>query len=179
MSRAVGRGAQLMLGVAPDTRGLLPDSDVLRLNEFGAAIHSLQTGNLALQHLPTTPEAAAALDGNTDTFWSAPPWLSPFHVGGQPGQTSRHRPGHVDGMARRRPTRREICGRGMGRAKGWKTVASGQAIGHEKIDRFTPVIASRIRLNILSSSQEAHIREFQVYSDAPPDKVKPEAKSSD
>jgi len=63
--------------------------------------------------------------------------------------------------------------------KAWKTVASGQAIGHEKIDRFTPVIASRIRLNILSSSQEAHIREFQVYSDAPPDKVKSEAKSSD
>ena len=71
--QSVGRGAQLMLGVAPDNRGLLPDSDVARLKEFGAAIHSLQMGNLALQHLPTTPEAAAALDGNTDTFWSAPP----------------------------------------------------------------------------------------------------------
>jgi alpha-L-fucosidase len=50
----------------------------------------------------------------------------------------------------------------------WKTVASGQAIGHEKIDRFPAVVASRIRLNILSSTQEAHIREFQVYGDAPP-----------
>jgi alpha-L-fucosidase len=48
----------------------------------------------------------------------------------------------------------------------WKSVASGQAIGHEKIDRFAPVSASRIRLNILSSSQEAHIREFQVYGDS-------------
>jgi len=47
----------------------------------------------------------------------------------------------------------------------WKSVASGQAIGHEKMDRFPPVMASRIRLNILSSSQEAHIREFQIYSD--------------
>src|SRR5580700_8253620 len=70
---SVGRGAQLMLGLAPDTRGLLPDSDVARLKEFGAAIHRLQTGNLALQHLPTNAEAAAALDGNPDTFWSAPP----------------------------------------------------------------------------------------------------------
>src|ERR1700728_2881043 len=71
--QTVGRGAQLMLGLAPDTRGLLPDSDVARLKEFGAAIHRLQTGNLALQHLPTNAEAAAALDGNPDTFWSAPP----------------------------------------------------------------------------------------------------------
>ena len=51
--------------------------------------------------------------------------------------------------------------------KTWKSVASGQAIGHEKMDRFAPVITSRIRLNILSSSQEAHIREFQVYGDGP------------
>jgi alpha-L-fucosidase len=47
---------------------------------------------------------------------------------------------------------------------------AGQAIGHQKIDRFAPVSASRIRLNILSSSQEARIREFQVYSDAPASK---------
>jgi alpha-L-fucosidase len=35
--KTVGRGAQFMLGVAPDNRGLLPDSDVKRLEEFGAA----------------------------------------------------------------------------------------------------------------------------------------------
>jgi alpha-L-fucosidase len=51
---------------------------------------------------------------------------------------------------------------------GWKSVASGQAIGHEKVDCFPPVTASRIRLNFLSSSQEGHIREFQVYSNTPP-----------
>ena len=34
----VGRGGQLMLGLAPDRRGLLPEEDVKRLEEFGAAI---------------------------------------------------------------------------------------------------------------------------------------------
>jgi alpha-L-fucosidase len=160
----VGRGAQLMLGVAPDSRGLLPDSDVARLKEFGAVIHRLQTGNLALQHLPATPEAAAALDGNTDTFWSAP--LGSHH---SVLEVDFAKPISID-----RVTTMEWLNDGqhvekyvielwMGNA--WKSVASGQAIGHEKIDRFPPVIASRIRLNILSSSQEAHIREFQVYSD--------------
>jgi len=39
--KTVGRGAQLMLGLAPDKRGLLPDSDVARLHEFGAAIRRI------------------------------------------------------------------------------------------------------------------------------------------
>ena len=46
---------------------------------------------------------------------------------------------------------------------GWTEVARGQAIGHKRIDRFAPVTASRVRLNILSSSAEAHIREFQLF----------------
>jgi alpha-L-fucosidase len=162
--QSVGRGAQLMLGLAPDSRGLLPDPDVARLKEFGAAIQRLQTGNLALQHLPTTPEAAAALDGSPDTFWSAPPG-------------SHHAVLEVDfakPVSMDRVRSMEWLNDGQRVEKyaveiwannAWKVVASGQAIGHEKIDRFAPVTASRIRLNILSSSQEAHIREFQVYSD--------------
>jgi alpha-L-fucosidase len=46
----------------------------------------------------------------------------------------------------------------------WKTVASAQAIGHKKIDIFPVITASRIRLNILSSTDAAAIREFQLYN---------------
>ncbi|APP74925.1 hypothetical protein BJD12_06265 [Xanthomonas vesicatoria ATCC 35937] len=35
---SVGPGGQLMLGIAPDKRGLLADADVLRLQEPGQAI---------------------------------------------------------------------------------------------------------------------------------------------
>ena len=159
----VGRGAQLMLGLAPDTRGLLPDSDVARLKEFGVAIQRLHTGNLALQHLPATPEAAAALDGNADTFWSAPAGShhSVLEVNlGKPTTIDRaitmewlNDGQHVEKYAIE-----------VWKGSAWKKVASGEAIGHEKMDRFPPVTASRIRLNILSSSKEAHIREFQIYS---------------
>jgi alpha-L-fucosidase len=50
-----------------------------------------------------------------------------------------------------------------GSDKAWKRIAGGQAIGHEKIDEFPRVTAQRVRLNILSSTSEAHIREFQLY----------------
>jgi alpha-L-fucosidase len=46
----------------------------------------------------------------------------------------------------------------------WETVARGEAIGHEKIDAFPSVTATRVRLNILSSITEAHIREFQLFN---------------
>ena len=44
----------------------------------------------------------------------------------------------------------------------WVRVGGGSAIGHKKIDAFPRSTASRVRLNILSSSGEAHIREFQI-----------------
>ena len=163
--QTVGRGAQLMLGVAPDDRGLLPDSDAARLKEFGAAIQRLHAGNLALHHSPTTPEISAALDGDADTFWSAP--AGSHHAMlevdlGKPAAINRvttmewlNDGQHIEKYAI------EVWSNGS-----WKQVAAGQAIGHEKIDRFPTVTTNRLRLNILSSSQEAHIREFQVYSDA-------------
>jgi alpha-L-fucosidase len=46
----------------------------------------------------------------------------------------------------------------------WKTVAAAEAIGHEKIDRFPAVTATRVRLNILSSTDAAAIREFQLFN---------------
>lgn len=161
----VGRGAQLMLGVAPDNRGLLPDSDVKRLEEFGAALRKRAENNLALRHLPTTVEAAAALDGDPDTFWSAP-------VGSHHAQleldfdqpvTFDHALSmewlndgqHIEKYAIEawsEPDHR------------WKRITEGQAIGHEKIDQFPLVTAKRVRLNILSSTSEAHIREFQLYN---------------
>ena len=164
--QTVGRGAQLMLGVAPDSRGLIPDSDVARLKELGAAIQRLQAGNLALQHLPATPEVAAALDGNSDTFWSAPAGSHHATL-----EVDLAQPASID-----RVTSMEWLNDGqhvekyaieIWTGKAWKTVASGEAIGHEKIDRFPPLTTRRIRLNILSSTLEAHIREFQVFNDTP------------
>ena len=160
--QTVGRGAQLMLGVAPDHRGLLPDSDVARLKEFGAALKARSSHNLALEHTATTPERAAALDGDPDTFWSAP-------------AGSHHAMLEVDfakPITFNRALTMEWLNDGQHVQKyaieiwdghAWKAVVSAQAVGHEKIDTFAPVTASRVRLNILSSSSEAHIREFQLY----------------
>jgi alpha-L-fucosidase len=158
----VGHGAQLMLGLAPDRRGLLPDSDVARLEEFGAAMRMRYGHNLALVHLPASAEANAALDGNEDTFWSAPPGShhATFEVGfAKPVTFNRALTMEWlnDGQ------RVQKYSIDVWSGNGWKTIAGAEAIGHKKIDRFPAVTAARVRLNILSSTDAAAIREFQLY----------------
>jgi alpha-L-fucosidase len=161
--QTVGRGAQLMLGVAPDNRGLLPDSDAARLKEFGAALKARYSHNLVSERIATTPEVSQALDSNPETFWSAP-------------QGSHHATIEVSfakPITFNRALTMEWLNEGQNIQKyaieifdghTWKPVAEAQAIGHEKIDAFAPVTASKVRLNILSSTAEAHIREFQLYN---------------
>ncbi len=162
--KTVGRGAQLMLGVAPDSRGLLPDSDAARLKEFGEALRKRQEGNLVLGHGAPSAEVAAALDGNPDTFWSAPVGShhAEIEVDFKLPVTFDHAltmewlndGQHVEKYAIEVWSERD---------KKWNVIVSGEAIGHKKIDGFAAVTASRVRLNILSSTSEAHIREFQLF----------------
>ena len=161
--RTVGHGGQLMLGIAPDDRGLLPDSDVARLKELGDALRARYGNNLALHHVPTDVNTAAAVDGDADTFWSAAAGShhSVLEVGFEKPVTFNHAltmewlndGQHVEKYAI------EAWADG-----GWKAVAGGQAIGHKKIDSFPAATASRVRLHILSSTSEAEIREFQIFN---------------
>lgn len=157
----VGHGGQLMLGLAPDRRGLLPDADVKRLEEFGAAIH--QRKNLVVAEHLRNPSTETALDGDPDTFWSAP-------------SGSHHATLEVDfprPVTFDRSMVMEWLNDGQHvehyrieawDGKGWKVLAEGHAIGHKKIDGFAPMTTTRVRLNILASSAEAHIREFQLFN---------------
>jgi alpha-L-fucosidase len=160
--KTVGHGGQLMLGIAPDDRGLLPDADVARLKEFGEAIRSRYSHNLAAQHVSTDANTANALDSDADTFWSAPTGShsSILEVSFAKPITFDHAltmewlndGQHVQQYAI------EAWQNGA-----WKPVVESFAIGHKNIDSFSPVTASKVRLHILSSSSEAHIREFQLF----------------
>lgn len=160
----VGRGAQLMLGIAPDRRGLIPDADVKRLAEFGAALRQRAANNIALRHRTTDAQSEAALDGDPDTFWSAPAGSNRAIL-----EVNFDRPvtfDHALTMEWLNDGQRveKYAIEAMDSKSGkWTRVAGGQAIGHEKIDSFPPVTATRVRLNILSSTDAARIREFQLY----------------
>jgi alpha-L-fucosidase len=161
---SVGHGGQLMLGLAPDQRGLLPEADVKRLEEFGSAIEKRYGKNLvATEHMQGESAAETALDGDPSTFWSAP--TGSHHATLEANFAKPVTFDHSllmewlnDGQQIER-FRIEVWNGGE-----WRPIVEGSAIGHKRIDHFTPVTASRVRLNILSSARGAHIREFQVFS---------------
>jgi alpha-L-fucosidase len=151
-----------MLGLAPDRRGLLPESDVARLEQFGAAIHQRYGNNLVARRTPHLDAASRALDGDPDTFWSSSSGThrATLEVSFPKPVTFDHAlimewlndGQHIQHF------RIEVWD-----GKNWKTVVEGRAIGHKRIDSFTTVTASRVRLNILASTAEAHIRELQLF----------------
>jgi alpha-L-fucosidase len=153
--QSVGHGAQLVLGLAPDDRGLLPGSDVTRLGEFGEAIGRLYRTNLARRMEP-------AFDGDPDTFWSAP-----LNTHSAALEVSFPKPVSFD-----RTLTMEWLNAGQRIQKyqiqawseaGWKTLYAGTSIGHKKIDIFPRTTSTRVRLRILMAAGSPHIREFQVY----------------
>lgn len=77
--RSVGRNSTLLLNIPPDMRGLIPEGDVKRLREFGAAIRNIFKTNLAKNKIATLSDyrdtndnyhARLLLDGDDETFWA-------------------------------------------------------------------------------------------------------------
>ncbi len=162
---SVGRGGQLVLGIAPDKRGLLPEADVKRLEEMGHALQARYGAdrNLVRGRLKSDDSIAAAVDGDRDTFWNAPDGSHHATLELQFKQpvtfdTALSMEWLNDGQLVQKYAVEVF------RDGAWVKVAQAQAIGHMKIDHFPTVTASRVRLNILSSVDAAHIREFQLFN---------------
>lgn len=76
---SVGRNSLLLLNVPPDTRGLIPTEDSLRLVEFRAALDSIFSRDLAAGATATASHCRGkgyaptqVLDTNYHTYWTAP-----------------------------------------------------------------------------------------------------------
>jgi alpha-L-fucosidase len=161
---SVGRGGQLMLGIAPNRHGLLPDADVARLKAFGDALQARYglDKDLAGNHLATDANTAAALDGDHDTFWSAPDGSHQAVI-----EVDFAKPVTFDHTLTMEWLNEGQCVQKYAVETwtngAWTPVVKAEAIGHLKIDRFAPATASKVRLNIQSSTCPARIREFQLF----------------
>jgi alpha-L-fucosidase len=166
--QTVGRGAQLTIGLAPDNRGLLPDADVARLQQFGEAVHSIYAPEKNLAARATNSSAfREAVDSDPDTMWSAPQGSHAAMIDlvfAQPIRFDRALTMEwlVDGQNVQKYAIQ------IREGANWKTIYSGTTIGHKKIDRFPRVRTQQVRLKILSASATPRIREFQLFDGLQP-----------
>jgi alpha-L-fucosidase len=135
----------------------------MRSFKSSEALRARYAHNLALQHSSGSAGATVALDGNPDTFWSAPSGSHHSSIEVSfPKPITFNRTLTMEWLNDGQHIQQYSIDVWIGNS--WKSVAAAQAIGHKKIDIFAPVTTSRVRLNILSSTDAAAIREFQIYN---------------
>jgi alpha-L-fucosidase len=171
---SVGRGANLLLNIPPDRRGLIHENDVKSLMEMRRILDSTFSTNLItgarvigtnMRGDASTYAPAQIADNDPATYWAtndeirtgvavaylkAPSTfdvvkLSEFIELGQ--RVEEFEVDYLDG-------------------KEWKTLVTGTTIGPRRIIRTKPVTTGTVRLKILKSNACPVISEFGLYKQA-------------
>ncbi|MDQ8166107.1 MAG: alpha-L-fucosidase [Gemmatimonadota bacterium] len=140
---SVGRNANLLLNVPPNRDGRISDEDAGRLALFGTRLRDYWAG--AIDRTPA--QLMAPLDGALHTVdFNGTTRVGGVELGEDLAQGQMVSKFHVDVM---------VDG-------AWMTVANGTTIGHKRVVRFTPVIASQCRLLIEDAVAKPTIRTMRV-----------------
>jgi len=172
---SVARGTNMNLNLPPDRRGRIPDQDVKILKSFGDAIRASFATDLAQGAVASAShvrgkgyEAAKVLDGNRDTYWSAPDGVT------MPSLTLDLPPGRAFDLIRIREylplgvrvTRFAVDAEVNG---AWQQLAEHECISAQRIIRLpAPVTARRVRLRIVDAPVCPAISELSLFRSVAP-----------
>ena len=137
--KSVGRNATLILGLTPDSRGLLPDGDVKRLQEFGDKI----------EDLTDTPLATTKGVGEEFTLHlKEKQQINQVVLQEEISMGERIRKYSIEGLT----------------ANGWTMLCEGESVGHKRIQTFDSTAVSTVRLVIDESIATPQIKSFGVFN---------------
>lgn len=172
---SVARGTNMNLNLPPDRRGRIPDQDVKILKSFGDAIRASFATDLAQGAVASAShvrgkgyEAAKVLDGQRDTYWSAPDGVT------TPSLTLDLPPGRRFDLIRIREylplgvrvTRFAVDAEVNGQ---WQQLAEHECISAQRIIRLPqPVTARRVRLRIVDAPVCPAISEVSLFQSVAP-----------
>ncbi|MEO1009944.1 MAG: alpha-L-fucosidase [Bacteroidota bacterium] len=136
--KSTGRNSTLIMGLTPNPNGLLPESDVKRLREWGDEIHKKFTRPMAIT------------SGKGKRFILPLKKLGTIdHIVLKEdiSQGERVREFLLEGKTQR----------------GWQTLFQGSCIGHKFIHVMDDREVSKVRLSIKSAKGEPQIKSFEVF----------------
>jgi alpha-L-fucosidase len=154
--QSIGRGANLLLNIPPDRRGLIPDIDAERLEAFGRRIAATYRTDLARSATvrgdgtrggDSRFSGSRVADGDAATYWATDDGVSTGSV-----ELAWSRPVRLDRLVIQEAIslgqrveswviEAEIDG-------AWHGVASGTTIGYKRIATFPALTTSRVRVRI-------------------------------
>ena len=167
---SVGRNANLILNLSPDTRGLIPDNQLASLGLMGQVINNtfainLATGgDLIADTSNATNSPSLAMDGYLDTWWEAAP-------GQTNGTLTLTLPAAVtfdvislQEAVDQRSQRIESFAVDTWNGSGWITATNLTTVGHKRLARLaSPVTTSRVRIRITGSRLEPTLVEVGLF----------------
>jgi alpha-L-fucosidase len=169
--QSVGRGANLLLNVPPDRRGLIPDVDAGRLREFGQRIAHTYARDLArgaaadgdaVRGNADAFSASRVNDGDANTYWATGDGVTSGTI-----ELTWDAPVRFDRIVLQEPValgqRVEGWSAEVEENGTWTPLASGTTIGHKRIATFPPVTASRLRVRVTKSRACPAISTIGVY----------------
>lgn len=135
---SVGHNTSLILGVTPNSDGLMPESDVERLQEFGDEIKRRFASPIAA--LPGTGKKISLKLAEKKK-------VNQVVLMEDISKGERVRKFKIEGKTQ----------------QGWFTIFEGSCIGHKFIYRFDEIEVSAVRLKIGESKGEPNIKDFSIY----------------
>lgn len=139
-TKSVGRNSNMLLGIVVDNRGLVPDSDVKRLNEFGQAIQKQFGKPLAQITNPQTGNTTYVLDLKKEH----PVSYVVFSENISKGENIREY---------------QLSGFAHGQ---WQVLSNGSSVGHKRIEKIKGQY-SKLKLDILKNEGEVSLKNVSCY----------------
>jgi alpha-L-fucosidase len=152
--QSVGRGANLLLNVPPDRRGLIPDVDAARLRAFGDTIAATYKTDLARAARASSAQTRANADrfapsrvndGKPSTYWATDDEVTTASIDlvwSDPIDFSRIVIQEHIALGQRVEAWTAAALDG----DRWTTIGEGTTIGHKRIARVRPIKTTRLRL---------------------------------
>ena len=135
---SVGHNSTLIMGLTPDPRGLLPEADVRRIKEWGAAIKKTFSKPIA-----TTSAKGDQIVLSLDN----PQTISNIVIQEYIAKGQRVRAYTIQAYTKGQ----------------WKIIAQGESIGHKRIHQIQPLEVEQIKLVIDQKILPPIIEQFGVY----------------
>jgi alpha-L-fucosidase len=171
---SVGRGASLLLNLAPDRRGQIPDPDVSSLREFRRILDATFREDYA-QHAHVSASNTRAnddrrfsprnvIDHRGDTYWTSDDRVKTPELVIDLGQ---ERTFNVVRLREYLPLgqRVEAFALDIWKDNGWHEFALGTSIGNCKLVRGKPVTTTKVRLRITHAPVCPAISELALFAE--------------
>jgi len=171
---SVGRGANLILNLAPDRRGRVPEADAAALRTWRSAIETMLANNLAAGATLTASNARGAdsafapsqvLDGDGATYWATDDAVRAAELVIDLGAERT-----FDLVALREPLAlgqridRVAVDAWDAQAGGWKEIAVATSIGAQRLVPVPATTTAKVRIRIVDAAACPALAEVGLYA---------------